>query len=200
VRDEHPTSGDPATLRLEQHHAPFLRRRFELVRTAQVAHPGKLIATDDAPAANARTYANACGRIVEGIDRGEIVVDAEVRAVLLDEAAATDERNEHERVVGEHEAFAHLLRQLRHEVCRPHCGDESLQWTLLLAVLEPPAFGGFLSDLARQVGRSEAEVDAAAVALDDRLLAIVQDGYVAATGVAMEFRALCLSADPKESG
>jgi hypothetical protein len=60
-------------------------------------------------------------------------------------AQANDEGNGYERAVVEHEAFAHLLRQLDAPA------DEQIrhQRHLLRAVLEPPAFGGFVPDLAR---------------------------------------------------
>jgi hypothetical protein len=202
VHDEHPTSGDPPTLRVEARHASFLRGRFESVRTGRLADARNPIGADDAPVARARAFANTCGRIIEGLDRCEIVPHPDVRAALLEAAAVTDEGNRYKRVVGEHEAFAHLLRQLpsHEEGDPPRRGDEPLQRTLLLALLEPPAFGGFLPELARRLGESEDDTRAAAMALENRLLATVQDGYVAATGTAMEFEALCPIQDSEMSG
>ena len=62
-----------------------------------------------------------------------------------------------------------------------------LQQLVLLEALDPPAFGRFVADIARRLGEPEAAVERAALVLQDRMLVTVQDGYVAATGVAMEF-------------
>ena len=67
---------------------------------------------------------------------------------------------------------------------------DRLQVVLLQALLDPPAYGGFLADLARMVGEPEAAVEAAASALEQKGLAGVRNGYASATAAAMEFDAL----------
>lgn len=173
----------PVTLRVDPRHAPFLRRLFEDYRKDQLddlAEYPHTLRDRDATRALADTY----GRIVEGVDRGAIAADAEIRAVLGDVAAATDAGdNDYERVVAEHEAFAHLLRQLDD----PHGYRQRL---LLRALLQPPSYGGFIGDLAEKLGQPEADVRAAAMGLQDKLLATVRDEYIAAAGAAMEFDGL----------
>jgi hypothetical protein len=194
MHEQHRTSRAPATLRVEPRHGPFLREFFEIYRGGRLDDLAQPYGTDAATLARIRAVADTCGRIIEGIDRGEIVADPETRAVLFDVAAANDAGdNDYERVVAEHEAFEHLLRQIRRYEARDERrrDDEPIQRALLAAVLDPPAYGGFLPDLARQLGESEPDTRAAAMALQDRMLATVREGYVTATGPAMEFGALC---------
>jgi len=99
------------TLRVERRHAPFLREVFETDRAGRLddlAHRRDRLRDPDDTQARAETSK----RIVAGIDRGEIVADPEVSALLVEVAEAGDKENEYERVLGEHEAFGHLLRQL----------------------------------------------------------------------------------------
>jgi hypothetical protein len=190
MHDQHRTT----TLRVEPPHAPFLRDFFEVYRGGRLGDLAEPYGTDAATLERIRSLADTCGRIIEGIDRGEIVADEEIRAVLVDVAAANDAGdNDYERVVAEHEAFEHLLRQIRRDEARTGArrGDEELQRRVLVALLDPPAYGGFLPDLARQLGESEPDTRAAAMALEDKMLATVQEGYVTATGPAMELDALC---------
>jgi hypothetical protein len=186
MHEQHRTSGAPTTLRVEPRHAPFLREFFEIHRGGRVGDLAQPFGSDAATLARIRAVADTCGRIIDGIDRGEIEADAEVAAELRSVAQANDEGNGYERAVVEHEAFAHLLRQLDAPA------DEQVrhQRHLLRAVLESPAFGGFVPDLARQLGESEADTRTAATALQDRMLVTIQEGYVAATGAAMELDSL----------
>jgi hypothetical protein len=184
---DEPIRGDggdasPATLRVDPRHAPFLRQLFADFRKDQLGDLARFADKLRDPEAT-RALADTCGRIVDGIDRGAIAADGEVRAVLVDVAAATDEGSGYEVAVAEHEAFAHLLAQFDD----PH---GYRQRVLLRALLQPPSYGGFIADLAEKLGQPEADIRAAAMGLQDKLLATVQDDYVAAAGAAMEFDAL----------
>lgn len=54
----------------------------------------------------------AYAALLDGLDRGAIVPDNELRATLARLGEAIDHENEYERVVFEHEAVAGLLTQL----------------------------------------------------------------------------------------
>jgi hypothetical protein len=179
------TAGAPATLRVQASHTRFLREHFESVRSGVLGDLAEFphrLRDPDATRARADTY----GRILDGLERGEITVDPDVREALIENAAGADEGTGYAVAVAEHEAFAHLLRQLDPPA------DEPVRTArrLLRAVLEPPAFGGFIADLARQLGEPDAAIHMAAAALEDRGLATLRDGYLVATGPAMEFDAL----------
>lgn len=108
---DHGTRGGPVTLRVEDRHAPLLREYFVTARVGRIAdlaeYPDQL-RDPERTRAEAETY----GRLIEGVDRRTIVADEEVRAALVESAAASDEANEYARVLREHAAFEHLLRQL----------------------------------------------------------------------------------------
>lgn len=59
-----------------------------------------------------RTNAAAYGRLIAGLDAGEIVPDDEVRRLLDELAEAVDHEEEYERIVFEHDALAALREQI----------------------------------------------------------------------------------------
>jgi hypothetical protein len=67
--------------------------------------------------------------------------------------------------------------------------DERVERALLLAVLDPPQFGGSVTDLARRLGEPDAKVAVAAAALEERGLAHLGHRYVAASGPALDLDA-----------
>lgn len=66
---------------------------------------------------------------------------------------------------------------------------QSVQRALLLALLDPPEYGGSLSALARELGEPEAAITAAA-RLEERGLAHVGNGHVVASGAVLDLDAL----------
>lgn len=189
--DQHGMSGHPATLRVEDRHAPFLRDTFEIIRDGRLGDLAQPFDSSSETLERIRAYADTCGRIIDGIDRGEISANPEVRAALVEEAVVNDEANEYERAVREHEAFAHLLRQLdghRGEGDRHDSASHvRRQQVLLDELLVPPSYGGFIAELACAIRATISDTEAAAAALEDKGLAGVGEGYAAASGVAMNF-------------
>jgi hypothetical protein len=59
-----------------------------------------------------RADAAAYGRIIAGIEDGEIVPDADARRLVRELAEATDREEEYERVVAEHAALLALREQI----------------------------------------------------------------------------------------
>jgi hypothetical protein len=59
-----------------------------------------------------RAEADAYGRLIAGVDVGEIAPDDRVRRLVRELAAATDREEEYERVVFEHDALAALCVQI----------------------------------------------------------------------------------------
>jgi hypothetical protein len=68
--------------------------------------------------------------------------------------------------------------------------DKRIERGLLLAVLDAPEYGGFVSDLARRLGEPEEAITAAAAGLEERGLVYVGNRYVAASGCALDTDAL----------
>jgi hypothetical protein len=66
----------------------------------------------------------------------------------------------------------------------------SIERALLLAVLDPPEFGGSVSELARQLGEPEGEIATAAARLEEKCLARLGNGHVVASGAALDLDAL----------
>lgn len=64
------------------------------------------------------------------------------------------------------------------------------QQLLLLELLDPPDYGGYVHDIAGRLGASVADIRTAAAALEQKGLARIADEYVAASGAAMDFDAL----------
>ena len=67
---------------------------------------------DDPSADRWRTDSAAYGRLIAGLDVGEIVPDAEVRRLARELAEASDHEEEYERVVFEHDALAALRERI----------------------------------------------------------------------------------------
>jgi hypothetical protein len=67
---------------------------------------------DHANAGRWRTDAVAYGRLIAGLDAGEIVADGEVRRLTDELAEASDHEEEYERIVFEHGALAELREQI----------------------------------------------------------------------------------------
>ena len=59
-----------------------------------------------------RADSAAYGRLIAGLDGGEVVPDAEVRRLASELAEASDHEEEYERVVFEHDALAALREQI----------------------------------------------------------------------------------------
>jgi hypothetical protein len=106
------SSAGPVTVAVRPEHAAFLREYFEDHRAGRLGDLARPFGTDPATLDRIRALADTCGRIIDGIDRGAIALDPDVAAVLFEEAAACDRANDYERAAADHEAFAHLLRQL----------------------------------------------------------------------------------------
>jgi hypothetical protein len=68
--------------------------------------------------------------------------------------------------------------------------DERVERALLLAVLDPPDYGGPVADLARELGEPIWKIWAAAWWLEGHGLVYVGDGSIVASGPALAFDAL----------
>ncbi len=104
-------SGHTVALHLDPVHVAVLREAFgsclEGLR-GDLQSPERLGDPE-----RSRREADAYERLLAGLERGEIVAADEVaRRVVQALAAASDEANEYERVVAEHDALHGLLRRL----------------------------------------------------------------------------------------
>jgi len=177
------------TLRVEPRHTPFLRRYFVTHRSGCLEDLAKHRDPE-----RIRAGADTAGRVIAGLDRGEIVADPEVSELLAELAEANDEANEYGRACGEHEAFGHLLRQLDPDMPKAASGRDfrdvaphiRRQQLLLLELIDPPA-ERVPERLADKLGWPLDDVQATAGALDAKGLAVVTPEGVAPSGCAAEF-------------
>jgi hypothetical protein len=97
-------------LTIPSRQAEFLRRELAGLKTGLEedadAHP------DGARAERWRVEAEAYGRLVAGLDAGEIVPDEHVRRLVCEWAEALDRAEHYERIVFEPDAIAALLEQI----------------------------------------------------------------------------------------
>lgn len=102
--------GEAVVLALTDRQRQYLRRAIADCKAGREDdlrdHP------DDPNAGRWRTDAAAYSRLIDGIDQGEIVADAEVRRLAAELAEASDHEEEYERVVFEHDALASLREQI----------------------------------------------------------------------------------------
>jgi hypothetical protein len=111
MADSDPTGGgDPIALALSDRQRRYLRGALSDCKAGREddlqTHP------DHPNAGRWRTDAAAYGRLIAGLDEGEIVPDAEVRRLARELAEASDHEEEYERVVFEHDALAALREQI----------------------------------------------------------------------------------------
>jgi hypothetical protein len=78
-----------------------------------------------------------------------------------------------------------------HHHVGPPPRDERVERALLLAVLEPPDYGGPTAEFARELGEPMAKVWAAAWWLETNGLVYVGNGHIIASGPAIALDALC---------
>lgn len=100
-------------LRVASSHVPFLRHEFEAARDSRLddlaRFPNRL-----SDATRSRRQVEEYDRLLTQLGAADVLTgdgDA-LAAILMDLAVSNDAANEYERVVAEHEAFAHLLDQL----------------------------------------------------------------------------------------
>jgi hypothetical protein len=108
---DNPTGGDgTVALNLTDKQQRYLYCTFSYCKLGREedlrTHP------DDPNAGKWRAVADAYGRLLDGVEAGEIVPDPEVRRLVRELAAAMDREEEWERVVFEHHALAALRDQI----------------------------------------------------------------------------------------
>lgn len=103
--DERRVAIDPA-------YTDFLRQQFEIARDGRVEDLAQHSSTLSDPERD-RADAERFGRWLEELDHGCLTASPEQLAEFLD---YIDDTNDFERIVAEHEAFAHLIRQFDESV------------------------------------------------------------------------------------
>lgn len=88
-------------------YADFLRQQFEIARDGRVDDLAQHSSTLSDPKRD-RADADRFGRWLEEVDHGYLTAAPGQLAEFLD---YIDDTNDFERIVAEHEAFAHLFRQ-----------------------------------------------------------------------------------------
>jgi hypothetical protein len=110
MADSDPMSGDPVALALSGRQRRYLRRAIVDCKAGREDdlkdHPGH------PNASRWRTDSAAYGRLIAGLDQGEIIPDTDVRRLARELAEASDHEEEYERVVFEHDALAALREQI----------------------------------------------------------------------------------------
>lgn len=102
--------GDPVALALSDRQRQYLRR---VIADCKAGREDDLRTHPDHPNADRwRIDAAAYERLIAGLERGEIVPDAEVRRLAAELAEASDHEEEYERVVFEHDALTALREQI----------------------------------------------------------------------------------------
>jgi hypothetical protein len=111
MADSDPTGGERAVpLSIDPDQAEYLRRELtgfkDGLEDDVEAHP------DRTGAGRWRADAEVYGRLIAGLDAGEIVPDEHVRRLVREWAEAHDRAEHYRRVVFEHDAIAVLREQI----------------------------------------------------------------------------------------
>jgi hypothetical protein len=102
--------GEAVALSLTDRQRRFLRGALSDCRAGREddlqTHP------DHPNAGGWRADADAYGRLIAGVDAGEVVADDRLRQLVRELAEASDREEEYERVIFEHDALAALREQI----------------------------------------------------------------------------------------